>query len=84
MQAQFAVCCKFLLCCFAGKDLATIGQQFPFEPLEYQQTNLRLPFEEGIKMLQEAGYDVSDPAACTCLLMSQVDKTWQSVWCVWV
>ena len=45
--------------CCAGKDLATIGQQFPFEPLQYQTTNLRLPFQEGIKMLQEAGWDVS-------------------------
>ncbi len=45
--------------CRAGKDLATIGQQFPFEPLQYQATNLRLPFQEGIKMLQEAGWDVS-------------------------
>ncbi|DBA72743.1 TPA: hypothetical protein ACH3X2_010137 [Trebouxia sp. C0005] len=43
-----------------GKDLATIGQQFPFEPLQYQATNLRLPFQEGIKMLQEAGWD-ADP-----------------------
>ena len=45
--------------CSVGKDLEMIGQQFPFEPLQYQQQNLRLPFQEGIKMLQEAGYDVS-------------------------
>lgn len=45
--------------CCTGKDLELIGQQFPFEPLQYQQKNLRLPFEDGIKMLQEAGYDVS-------------------------
>lgn len=43
-----------------GKDLGTIAQQFPFEPLQYQATNLRLPFQEGIKMLQEAGWD-ADP-----------------------
>lgn len=42
-----------------GKDLELIGQQYPFEPLQFQQQNLRLPFEDGIKMLQEAGYDVS-------------------------
>ena len=45
--------------CGAGKDLGTIAHQFPFEPLQYQATNLRLPFQEGIKMLQEAGWDVS-------------------------
>ena len=64
-------CCA-VLCC-AGKDLGTIGQQFPFEPLQYQQTNLRLPFEEGIKMLQEAGYDVSNKSCskqCTSCLFS--------------
>ncbi|KAL3148286.1 hypothetical protein ABBQ38_013752 [Trebouxia sp. C0009 RCD-2024] len=43
-----------------GKDLELIGQQFPFKPLQYQQQNLRLPFEDGIKMLQAAGYD-ADP-----------------------
>lgn len=41
-------------------DLAVIGQQYPFEPLEYQRENLRLPFAEGIKMLQEAGWE-ADP-----------------------
>lgn len=45
--------------CCTGKDLELIGQQYPFEPLQFQQQNLRLPFEDGIKMLQEAGYDVS-------------------------
>lgn len=42
----------------AENDLAVIGQQYPFEPLEYQRENLRLPFAEGIKMLQEAGFEV--------------------------
>lgn len=45
-------------CAIAETDLAVIGQQYPFEPLEYQRENLRLPFSEGIKMLQEAGFQV--------------------------
>lgn len=42
----------------AENDLTVIGQQYPFEPLEYQRENLRLPFAEGIKMLQDAGFEV--------------------------
>ena len=41
-------------------ELKTVSQQYPFEPLEYLRGGLRLEFPEGIKMLQEAGYDV-DP-----------------------
>lgn len=43
---------------YAG-ELATIGQQYPFEPLIYRPC--RLTFEEGIKMLQENGYPDVDP-----------------------
>jgi L-ribulose-5-phosphate 3-epimerase UlaE len=35
-----------------------IGEQFPFEPLQFLPKSLRLTFAEGIQMLQEAGYDV--------------------------
>jgi nondiscriminating aspartyl-tRNA synthetase len=41
-----------------AKELEVIGQQYPFEPIEYKP--LRLEFPEGIKMLQEAGIEV-DP-----------------------
>eukprot|EP00887_Chlorella_sp_A99_P003958 scaffold11.g3958.t1 len=43
-----------------ARELDVIGQQFPFEPFAHLPTSLRLTFEEGIKLLQEAGYDV-DP-----------------------
>jgi aspartyl-tRNA synthetase len=45
---------------FPGTELAVIGEQYPFEPLKYLPQTLRLRFEEGIRMLQEAGVDV-DP-----------------------
>ncbi|BDA46327.1 Aspartate-tRNA ligase, cytoplasmic [Coccomyxa sp. Obi] len=38
-------------------DLATIQEQFPVEPLQYLPKTLRLPFEEGMKLLQEAGFE---------------------------
>ena len=43
-----------------AKELSTINQQFPFEPLKYLPKTLRITFAEGIQMLQEAGHDV-DP-----------------------
>ena len=42
----------------AAADLATIQEQFPVEPLQYLPKTLRLPFEEGMKLLQEAGFEV--------------------------
>lgn len=43
-----------------GKELAVIGEQYPFEPLQYLPKTLRLTFAEGVKMLQDAGVEV-DP-----------------------
>ncbi|QDZ25748.1 aspartyl-tRNA synthetase [Chloropicon primus] len=42
------------------KELEAINAQYPFEPLEYLRPSLRLTFEEGVKMLQEAGVEI-DP-----------------------
>ncbi|CAL5024072.1 unnamed protein product [Urochloa decumbens] len=42
------------------KELEAIQRQFPFKPLKYLKTTLRLDYNEGIRMLQEAGVDV-DP-----------------------
>ena len=44
-------------------ELAVIGEQFPFEPLQFLPRTLRLEFAEGIAMLQAAGYDVRAWAA---------------------
>ena len=44
--------------CDAAGELATIAEQFPVEPLQYLPKTLRISFEEGIKMLQEAGFEV--------------------------
>ncbi|CAH9106872.1 unnamed protein product [Cuscuta europaea] len=42
------------------KELDAIRRQYPFEPLKYLKSTLRLTFEEGVQMLKEAGVDV-DP-----------------------
>ncbi|GAB4822582.1 hypothetical protein N2152v2_009628 [Parachlorella kessleri] len=42
------------------QELAVVGEQYPFEPLKFLPKTLRLTFEEGIQMLQEAGFD-ADP-----------------------
>lgn len=48
-------------------ELMLIGQQYPFEPLQYHRPTLRITFQEGIAMLQEAGInapydeDISTP-----------------------
>lgn len=44
--------------CDAAAELATIAEQFPVEPLQYLPKTLRISFEEGIQMLQEAGFEV--------------------------
>jgi aspartyl/asparaginyl-tRNA synthetase len=50
-----------------GHELMLIGQQYPFEPLQYHRPTLRITFQEGIAMLQEAGInapydeDISTP-----------------------
>ena len=52
----------------AGHELKVISHQYPCEPLQYLREGLRLPFAEGIKMLQEAGYEVRPVGSpsCTC------------------
>ena len=50
----------------AGHDLTVISQQYPCEPLQYLREGLRLPFAEGIKMLQEAGYEVRPAGSQFC------------------
>eukprot|EP01039_Chlorochromonas_danica_P002197 gene2197-2397_t len=40
-------------------ELMLIGQQYPFEPLQYLRPPLRITFEEGITLLREAGIDAS-------------------------
>lgn len=43
-------------------ELGVIGNQYPFAPLQYHKDkSLRLTFEEGIKLLHEAGYTDVDP-----------------------
>lgn len=48
-------------CAGAAKDLAAISEQFPFEPLEFLPKMLRITFAEGIKMLNDAGHQVTWP-----------------------
>lgn len=45
-----------------AKELNVVNTQHPFEPLQYLKPSLRITFEEGVKMLQEAGIDI-DPLA---------------------
>lgn len=42
-----------------GHELMLIGQQYPFEPIEYLRPPLRITFQEGITLLREAGIDAS-------------------------
>ena len=41
-------------------ELATINEQYPFEPLLHPKPTLRITFDEGCALLKEAGYD-ADP-----------------------
>ena len=44
-------------------ELSTIAEQFPVQPLQYLPKTLRLSFQEGMKLLQQAGFEVgADPA----------------------
>uniref|UniRef100_A0A0A9GNJ3 aspartate--tRNA ligase n=1 Tax=Arundo donax TaxID=35708 RepID=A0A0A9GNJ3_ARUDO len=40
------------------KELETIQRQYPFKPLKYLRTTLRIDYDEGIRMLKEAGVHV--------------------------
>lgn len=40
-------------------ELSVVGEQYPFEPLQYLPKTLRLTFAEGIQMLHDAGFEVS-------------------------
>lgn len=42
-------------------ELEVVNEQHPYEPLQYLRPTLRLTFEEGIKMLQDAGIEGVDP-----------------------
>ncbi|CAK0750794.1 hypothetical protein CVIRNUC_002018 [Coccomyxa viridis] len=38
-------------------ELSTIAEQFPVQPLQYLPKTLRLSFQEGMKLLQQAGFE---------------------------
>ena len=41
--------------------MAAVNRQFPAEPLQWLPETLRLPWEEGMRLLQEAGFQVCPP-----------------------
>lgn len=43
-----------------SKELATINRQYPFEEFKFPEKPLILEFQEGIKMLREAGVEIGD------------------------
>jgi len=43
-----------------SKELEIIGQQYPFQPLQYNRPTLRIQFPEGIAMLRAAGFQMED------------------------
>ncbi|CAO1947136.1 unnamed protein product [Urochloa humidicola] len=45
------------------KELETINQQYPFEPLKYRERILMLQYDEGIQMLKEVGTKVKSMAS---------------------
>ncbi|PIA58381.1 hypothetical protein AQUCO_00500359v1 [Aquilegia coerulea] len=53
-----------------SKDLEIVRAQFPSLPLKYLPKNPRLTFEEGVKMLQEAGLNID----CTKDLSTKAEK----------
>ncbi|KAM3259325.1 hypothetical protein ACQJBY_050865 [Aegilops geniculata] len=44
------------------RELEAINRQYPFEPLKYLESTLRLSYEEGIQMLKEAGTEIEPMA----------------------
>lgn len=74
VMARLPTMAQCLLCSFpkqglgnrCKKELGVIGQQYPFEQFQWLPTSLRLTFEEGISMLQDAGYDVSMAGSVGC------------------
>ena len=55
----------------SAAELSTIAEQFPVQPLQYLPKTLRLSFQEGMKLLQEAGFEVRVDLADTHLKISQ-------------
>ncbi|RLN24376.1 Aspartyl-tRNA synthetase, cytoplasmic [Panicum miliaceum] len=47
------------------EELETINQQYPFEPLKYQDRILMLQYEEGIQLLKEVGTKVKPMGGLT-------------------
>ncbi|XP_040376327.1 LOW QUALITY PROTEIN: aspartate--tRNA ligase 2, cytoplasmic [Oryza brachyantha] len=43
-----------------AKELEAIHRQYPFKPLKYLPKTLRIDYDEGIRMLKEAGVHVED------------------------
>ena len=43
-----------------AKELEAVNKQYPFAPLRYNTPTTKIPFKEGVQMLQAAGYD-QDP-----------------------
>ncbi|XP_037431330.1 aspartate--tRNA ligase 2, cytoplasmic-like [Triticum dicoccoides] len=43
-------------------ELEAINRQYPFEPVKYLESTLRLSYEEGIQMLKEAGTEIEPMA----------------------
>ena len=41
--------------------MATVNHQYPAEPLQWLPETLRLPWAEGMRLLQEAGLEVRPP-----------------------
>jgi len=43
-----------------AKELQTVNQQFPFEPLKFSKPSLRLKFPDAVAMLRAAGEEMGD------------------------
>lgn len=49
-------------------ELAAVNQQYPFTPLRYRKDkSLRIPYAEGIHMLQEAGQQLTELEDIKCV-----------------
>ena len=75
----------------AGAEVATVNRQYPAEPLQWLPETLRLPWAEGMRLLQEAGFEVCPTwhhcwagrwhlHACWAGYSSACGKTYRKLW----
>lgn len=60
-------------------ELVVISQQYPFEPISYPRTSLRITFQEGIALLQVMGTNCIDYSRVSLRLLQFVCRRLESL-----